>query len=45
MSCWEYKRQKLEEKKQMVNRLDSYFNALDNDKLDEYHKQHGRMKK
>ena len=28
----------------MYNRLNGYFNALENDKLDEYHNQHGRKK-
>jgi len=42
MTCWEYKRKKLEEKKEMVNRLDSYFSAVDQDKVKQYHEKRGR---
>ena len=36
-SCYEYIRSKTEEDKQVFCRLENYFKAVDEDKVDEYH--------
>lgn len=41
MTCYERLRKQIQDK-ESYDRLQSYFNAVDNEKLDEYHKQHGR---
>ena len=40
MTCYERLRKKTEQSD--YKRLSSYFHAIENDTLDEYHKQHGR---
>lgn len=42
MTCYERLRQKNQVR--YYPRLESYFNALENNQLDEYHKKHGRGK-
>jgi len=38
-----YKKKGNKPDKETFNRLQSYFNALDNDDLEKYHKDHGRV--
>jgi len=43
-SCSERIYHNMENKKTIMNRLDNYFKAVDDDKVDEYHKIRGRDK-
>jgi len=43
MTCYEQIRKKTDtDKHKTFHRLESYFNALENNQLEEYHKKHGR---
>ena len=42
MSCYECLRKKTEQEYENYVRLKSYFNAIENNKVEEYHKKHGR---
>ena len=41
MTCYEHLR-KAKQNRENFDRLQSYFHALENNTLDEYHKKHGR---
>ena len=41
MTCYERLRKNIE-RGEYYNRLENYFNALENDAVKEYHKKHGR---
>ena len=41
-TCYEYLRQK-NQNDRFYHRLDNYFKALENDKLEEYHQKRGRI--
>ena len=43
MTCYEHLRQHIQDREN-YDRLNSYFNALELDKTDEYHDKHGRKK-
>ena len=45
MTCYEHLRKlKDQDKKETFKRLQSYFNAVDQNNVEEYHKKHGRDK-
>ena len=44
-TCYERMRKKLDNTGGYYKRLDSYFQALENNKINEYHNKHGRREK
>lgn len=42
MTCYEHLRNKDKDKQETYSKLENYFRAIDEDKVDEYHKQRGR---
>jgi hypothetical protein len=45
MTCYEHLRKKNNQDKETFNKLHSYFRALENNKLDEYHDYRDKFRK